>query len=128
MLRTGRPLSGREAVECGLVRAEIDGDVVEAAVVLARAAALDEESIVPIDPRPLAMPSSLPPVELGHRSRVVDALICRAILEGCAMPLAEGLRFESEMFGACCATADMHIGVLNFQENGPRSRAVFVNH
>ena len=128
MLRTGRPLSGREAVECGLVRAEIDGDVVEAAVVLARAAARGEESLVPIDPRPLSMPASLPHVELGHRSRVVDALICRAILEGCAMPLAEGLRFESEMFGACCATEDMHIGILNFQENGPRSRAVFVNH
>jgi enoyl-CoA hydratase/carnithine racemase len=66
-------------------------------------------------------------VELGHLSTATDALICRAIVEGCRMPLAEGLRFESELFGACCATEDMRIGVANFITNGPRAKAGFVN-
>jgi len=73
------------------------------------------------------VPASLLPVELGHRSRAVDALICRAMLEGCRMPLADGLRFESEMFGECCATDDMRIGVGNFLANGPRSKAIFTH-
>ncbi len=127
MLRTGRSLSGREAVECGLVREEVDGSVVEAAVSLARAAAHGDVRLDPVDPRPMAVPGSLPPVELGHLSRTIDALICRAILEGCPRPLAEGLRFESELFGACCGTEDMGIGLRNFLEKGPRSKAAFVH-
>jgi enoyl-CoA hydratase / 3-hydroxyacyl-CoA dehydrogenase len=127
ILRTGRPMSGREAVECGLVREEVEGDVVEAAVHLARAAAHGEVRLTPIDPRPLDVPPELPLIDLGHRSRVVDSLICRAILEGCRKPLPDGLRFESEMFAACCATEDMRIGVDNFVANGPRSKATFVH-
>jgi enoyl-CoA hydratase/carnithine racemase len=71
--------------------------------------------------------TALPPVDLGHRSRAIDALICRAITEGCQRPLTDGLRFESEMFGSCCETEDMRIGVRTFQENGPRARAAFVH-
>ena len=127
MLRTGQGLSGREAVECGLVREEVEGDVVEAAVLLARAAARGEVTLPPLDPRPLDTPVDLPPVELGHLSRVIDRLICRAILEGCRKPLAEGLRFESELFGQCCATEDMRIGVKNFLANGSRAKAAFVH-
>lgn len=127
MLRTGRPLSSREAVECGLVHAEVEGDLISAAVSLARAIANGAEHVTSIDAGPMVVPDSLPPVELGHRSMAIDALICRAILEGCAMPLAEGLRFESQMFGACCATEDMRIGVRNFVENGPRAKAAFVH-
>jgi hypothetical protein len=66
-------------------------------------------------------------VELGHLSTAIDALICRAILEGCRKPLYEGLHVESEMFGACCATEDMRIGVVNFVKNGPRAKAEFVH-
>jgi enoyl-CoA hydratase/carnithine racemase len=127
LLRTGRPLSGREAVACGLIREEVEGDVVEAAIALARAAASGKASLRPLDPGPLNTPPSLPPVELGHLSRATDGLICRAILEGCRKPLYEGLRFESEMFGACCATEDMQIGLTNFMKNGPRSKAAFVH-
>lgn len=127
MLRTGRPLSGQEAVACGLVRAEVEGDVVEAATALARAAAYGTEELEPIDPGPVEVPESLPPVDLGHLSRTIDALICRAIVDGCRMPLADGLRLESEMFGACCATEDMRIGVRNFVEHGPRVKAAFVH-
>jgi hypothetical protein len=51
----------------------------------------------------------------------------RAILEGTALPLAEGLAFESAMFAECCKTEDMKIGVKNFIEKGPRSKAEFVH-
>jgi enoyl-CoA hydratase/carnithine racemase len=84
-------------------------------------------TLTPIDPRPLDTPASLAAVDLGHCSQAIDALICRAILEGCRKPLYEGLRFESEMFGACCATEDMRIGVQNFIANGPRAKAQFVH-
>lgn len=128
MLRTGRPLSGREAVERGLIREEVEGDVVEAAVRLARSAANGEVTLPPIDPRPLDVPSSLPSADLGQLSRATDELIGRALLEGCRLPLARGLRFESEMFGACCATEDMRIGVTTFLERGPRATPTFVHH
>ncbi len=128
MLRTGRPLSGAEAVEWGLIRAEVDGDVVIAAIRLARAAATGEVTLRPIDPAPMTTPDTLPAVDLGHLSQATDALICQAVIEGCRLPLPLGLRFESEMFGACCATDDMRIGVDNFIERGPRSQAVFAHH
>ncbi len=127
MLRTGHGLSAHEAVECGLVTAEVEGDVVGAAVALARAAARGEAPLKPIDPRPLDVPADLPSVDIGHRSRAIDGLICRAIVEGCREPLALGLRIESEIFGECCATQDMRIGVQNFLTNGPRSTAEFVH-
>jgi enoyl-CoA hydratase/carnithine racemase len=127
MLRTGRALSGHDAVQCGLIREEVDGDLLATAVALARDAAHGRVSLNPLDPRPLRPMTALPPVDLGHRSRAIDALICRAITEGCQRPLTDGLRFESEMFGSCCETEDMRIGVRTFQENGPRARAAFVH-
>jgi enoyl-CoA hydratase/3-hydroxyacyl-CoA dehydrogenase len=127
MLRAGAAISSREAVECGLVREEIEGDVVEAAIRLARAATRGEVTLRAVDPRPMSTPEVLPPVELGHLSRAIDALICRAIVEGCRQPLADGLRFESKLFGQCRATEDMPIGLQNFIANGPKSRAVFVH-
>jgi enoyl-CoA hydratase/3-hydroxyacyl-CoA dehydrogenase len=127
MLRTGRALSGREAVECGLIRAEVEGDLISAAVSLARDAASGKTVLKHIDTSPLESVPPLPAVDLGHRSRAIDALMCRAITEGCQRPMPEGLRFESEMFGACCATEDMRIGVRTFQENGPRAKAAFVH-
>jgi len=127
LLRPGRPLSGPDAVACGLVRAEVEGDLVTEAVDLARKAAAGKVALQPIDPGPLQVPTSLSTVDLGHLSRATDALISRAVLEGCRMPLTEGLHFESEMFGACCATEDMRIGVANFIEHGPRAPAAFVH-
>ena len=127
MLRTGQPLSGREAVACGLVREEVGGDLLAAAVTLARAAARGEITLAGIDPRPMHPPAELPPADLGHRSQAVDQLLCRAVLEGCRLPLAEGLHFESEMFGAGCALQDMRIGVETFLTKGPKAKAEFVH-
>jgi enoyl-CoA hydratase/3-hydroxyacyl-CoA dehydrogenase len=127
MLRTGRPLSGAEAVRAGLIREEVHGDLIEAAIGLARQAARGEISLTPMDSRPMQTPDELPASDLGHLSRAIDHLICRAILEGCRLPLEAGLRLESELFGACCATEDMRIGVGTFMSGGPRARAVFVH-
>lgn len=127
MLRTARALSGCQAVEAGLLREEVDGDVVAAAVALVRAAARGEVALDPIDASALDVGQALPAVDIAHRSRAIDALISRAIVEGCRLPLADGLRFESEMFGACCATEDMRIGVRTFQESGPRAKPQFVH-
>ncbi len=127
MLRTGKPLSSRDAVACGLVLEEVEGDVVDAAIALARRAAANAALLRRIECAPLATPTELPPLDAPHLSRATDALICRAILEGCRKPLDEGLRFESEMFAACCDTEDMRIGVANFLTNGPRSKATFVH-
>ncbi len=127
MLRTGRALSGAEAVACGLIREEVDGDVVDAAIALARAAAEGRLTLKPIERGPVEVAAPLPEVPLGHLSRAIDGLMCRAIVEGCRQPLDEGLHFESEMFGACCATEDMRIGVRNFFEHGPRARAEFMH-
>jgi enoyl-CoA hydratase / 3-hydroxyacyl-CoA dehydrogenase len=127
MLRTGRALSGCQAVEFGLVREEVNGDVVTAAVELARAAARGEVVLDGVNSAPLEFDAVLPEVDIGFRSRAIDALISHAIVEGCRRPLADGLRFESEMFGACCATEDMRIGVRTFQEKGPHVQPVFLH-
>ena len=128
MLRTGRPISGREAVAMGLVREEVPAErLIPAAIELARAAADGLEVSPRLDPAPLETPDALPPLELGHLSRAIDAILTRAILEGCRRPLAEGLVFEAEMFAECCRTADMAIGVRNFLEKGPRANAPFVH-
>jgi enoyl-CoA hydratase/3-hydroxyacyl-CoA dehydrogenase len=127
MLRTGRGLSGAEAVACGFLREEVGGDLKAAAVELARLAARGEVKLKALDPAPIATPDQLPTVEIGHLSRVIDGIMSRAVVEGCRKPLAEGLRFESEMFAACCATEDMWIGIKNFTTNGPRSKAEFAH-
>jgi enoyl-CoA hydratase/carnithine racemase len=127
MLRTGRPLSGADAVRAGLIREEVHGDLIEAAIGLARRAARGKVDLPPIDPRPMQTPAELPAADLGHLSRATDGLISRAILGGCRLPLREGLRLESELFGACCATEDMRIGVGTFMAEGPRARAAFVH-
>ncbi len=127
LLRTGRTVSSWEAVGLGLVHEEVEGDLVAAAARLAREMADGKVTPKPMPLGPLQVPESLPAIELGHLSRKIDAFLCRAILEGCRKPLSEGLRFESEMFGECCRTEDMTIGVANFLKNGPKVRAEFKN-
>lgn len=127
LLRTGRPFSSAEAVEWGLVREEVEGDLIGRAIELARQAARGEVTLEPINREPLQVPTALPEVNLRHLSKSVDGILCRAILEGCAKPLDQGLKFESKMFGAVCATRDMRIGVDNFIKNGPKSKAEFVH-
>ena len=127
MLRTGRPVSGAEAVEIGLIDEEVEGDLVAAAVALAKGAASGQKELKRIARDPMEPPAELPDIEIGHLSRAVDAMLQKAVLEGARMSLDEGLRFESRCFGEACGLEDMRIGVDNFIENGPRSKAPFVH-
>jgi enoyl-CoA hydratase/carnithine racemase len=122
LLRTGKPISAKRGLELGLIQKEVEGDVVAEAIRMVK-----QDKLPSIERGPIPVPASLPAVELGHLSTAVDAVIQRAILEGCAKPLADGLAFEAKMFGEVCKTKDMRIGVDNFIANGPGSKAPFVN-
>jgi enoyl-CoA hydratase/carnithine racemase len=128
MLRTCRPISGAEALEYGLIREEVDGDLVERAVRLAKHMASGKEPRSRMAEGPLAnVPEALPAVDIGHRSKRVDQILQQAILGGARLPLAEAIPFEAKCFGEVCGTKDMKIGVDNFLKNGPRSKAEFVH-
>ncbi len=125
ILRTARPVSGKEASEIGLVDKEVEGDLLEEAVeftkkmikgeVTAREFMKDNAN------------SDLNPKELniGHLSKKIDEIMSRAIYEGIKLPLSEALELESKLFGECILTDDMKIGLDNFMNNGPRAKAEF---
>lgn len=128
MLRTGRPISGEKAVAWGLIREEVDGDLLARAVALAKDMAAGKAPRSRMATAPLPnVPAALPAIELGHLSRKVDEILCRAILGGARLPLAEALAFEAKCFGEVCGTEDMRIGVDNFLKNGPKAKAPFVH-
>ena len=129
MLRTGRPISGAKAVELGLVRAEVPyAELVPAALALVQQMASGEVPTTPIDPAPTTdVPDTLPDVKLGHLSTAVDAILCKAILDGCRLPLKEGQLLEANLFADVCRLKDMRIGIDNFLTKGPRSPAPFVH-
>lgn len=128
ILRTGRPLSGGEAVALGLVHREAEGDLLDEAAAFARRLADGAETVTPLRREPMPdVPDVLPPVDLGHLSRRIDAILCETILQGARLTLEEGLRLEARKFGECAATEDMRIGIRNFLEKGPRSKAPFVH-
>ncbi|MHC4937381.1 MAG: 3-hydroxyacyl-CoA dehydrogenase/enoyl-CoA hydratase family protein [Planctomycetota bacterium] len=123
ILRTGGTLSGRDAVECGLISAEVDGDLRAEAIRLAKQMASDGFERISTDP--ITVPVDLPDVDLGHLSKAVDEVMRKAIVEGLARGLEEGLKFESKCFGEVCGLEDMRIGMENFMKNGPRVKAEF---
>ena len=128
MLRTCRPIGSEKALAYGLIREEVDGDVVARAVQLCKdmAAGKAPRSRMKEDPLP-NVPASLPPVEIGHLSKKVDAILCKAILGAAKLPLKDAIPFEAKCFGEVCGTEDMRIGVDNFVKNGPKSKAAFVH-
>ena len=128
MLRTGKPISSAKAAELGLIREEVKGDLIEAGVRLARQLAdgVIERPAIRRDPMD-NVPAELPSVNIGHLSKAVDAILCKAILEGAKMTLRDGIAFEAKCFGEVCGTKDMRLGVDNFLTNGPRSKAPFVH-
>jgi enoyl-CoA hydratase/3-hydroxyacyl-CoA dehydrogenase len=128
LMRTGRPISSREALELGLISEEVEGDLLERAVELARELGSGERARPSIWRLPMdGVPGELPAVEIGHRSKAVDAILVRAILDGARLDLRQGLALEARCFGEVCGTRDMRIGVDNFLQNGPRAKAAFVH-
>jgi enoyl-CoA hydratase / 3-hydroxyacyl-CoA dehydrogenase len=128
MLRTGRPVSSEKALAMGLISEEVDGDLVSRAIDLARQLAHGTIDRPAIPREPMTdVPDALPDVDLGHLSTRVDAILCKAILEGARMTLRDGIAFEAKCFGEVSGTEDMRIGVANFLKNGPRAKAEFVH-
>ncbi|RME19208.1 MAG: hypothetical protein D6806_18740, partial [Deltaproteobacteria bacterium] len=128
MMRTGKPIYSKKGVELGLFSEQVPRtQLIERAVNRARDIASGKIRPRHPGPAPIDTPEKLPEVELGHLSRAIDAILCRAITEGCKKPLPEGLEFESRMFAECMKTKDMRIGLENFMKNGPRAKAEFVH-
>jgi enoyl-CoA hydratase/3-hydroxyacyl-CoA dehydrogenase len=128
MIRTCRPIGSDKALAWGLIREEVDGDVVARAVQLAKEMAAGKAKRSRMNEGPLAnVPASLPAVEIGHLSRKVDEIVCKALLGGAKLPLQDGLALEAKCFGEVCGTEDMRIGVDNFVKNGPKAKAPFVH-
>jgi enoyl-CoA hydratase/3-hydroxyacyl-CoA dehydrogenase len=128
MLRTCKPISSEKAKALGLIREEVDGDVVARAVELAKDMASGKAPRSRMSDAPMSnVPASLPPVEIGHLSKKVDEILCKAILGGAKLPLQDAIPFEAKCFGEVCGTEDMRIGVDNFVKNGPKAKAAFVH-
>ncbi|MCE9582655.1 MAG: 3-hydroxyacyl-CoA dehydrogenase/enoyl-CoA hydratase family protein [Planctomycetes bacterium] len=125
-LRTGQMISGAKAKEWGLILEECEDPVSRASEIILEVAS-GKRKLAPIPRDPIAVPATLPTVELGHLSKKVDELLQRAILEGAAKSLDEGLRHEAKLFGDCLKTEDMRIGMESFLKNGPKVNAAFVN-
>ena len=128
LMRTARPISSAEALEIGLISEEVEGDLVARACELALGLADGSVEQRPMNRQPFTpAPDKLPDVDIGHRSRKIDEILVHAILEGSAMDIRQGLLHEARCFGQVCGTKDMRIGVDNFLNNGPRSKAEFVH-
>ncbi len=127
LLRTGRTASSAEACAWGWATGAPSTDPVGAAKALLRRHLAGEVRLAPMDPAPTKVPDRLAPVDIGHRSLSIDAILCSVISEGLRLPLPEGLAVESRGFGRCKGTVDMDIGMKNFIQNGPRVPAVFLN-
>jgi enoyl-CoA hydratase/carnithine racemase len=128
MIRTAKPISSVQALQYGLINEEVDGDVLERAIVLAREIADGRATpkLIVTGPVPNT-PDKLPDVDIGHLSRAIDKLAVQAILEGGKMTLDDGLKNEARLFGQCWTTEDNRIGLKNFVEKGAKSKAEFVH-
>jgi enoyl-CoA hydratase/3-hydroxyacyl-CoA dehydrogenase len=126
LLRTGRPFSGKEALEMGLISEEVDGSqLLPRAIAIANGTA--GVAIKPIRREALGTPPAVPDVEIGHLSRKIDGILQRAILEGWSLPLDKALDLESRCFGECVETKDMHAGMQTFLTQGARAKAAFTH-
>ncbi len=128
MLRTCRPIGSEKAKTYGLIREEVEGDLVGRAVQLCLDMANGTAPRSRMAEGPMSnVPASLPAVEIGHLSKKVDEILCKAILGAAKLPLAAAIPFEAKCFGEVCGTKDMRIGVDNFIKNGPKVKAAFVH-
>jgi enoyl-CoA hydratase/carnithine racemase/3-hydroxyacyl-CoA dehydrogenase len=127
MMRTGASIFAKEACSIGWAHGEPVDDAIAAAKALIRSHIAGEITLSPVDEAPLSVPDALPAVDIGHRSLTIDAILVDVIRRGLVLPLAEGLALEAKGFGRCTESVDMHIGMTNFMQNGPRVPAAFLN-
>jgi enoyl-CoA hydratase/3-hydroxyacyl-CoA dehydrogenase len=128
ILRTGRVVSGKEALSLGFIYKEFDGDLVNEAINIINQ--ISEGKITPkrISKDPAISNIECPPeISLNHLSKRIDQILCRAIYDGLRMRLEDGLELESNLFGECILTKDMKIGVETFMKQGAKAKAEFVH-
>lgn len=127
LLRTGRPVGATEACAWGWATGEPAVDFVGAAKQLVRNAAAGKAKLSPVNPEPMPIGETLPNVDIGHHSLVIDAILVDVVRRGVAASLSEGLKMEAAAFADCKRTIDMGIGMTNFIQNGPRVPAAFMH-
>jgi enoyl-CoA hydratase/3-hydroxyacyl-CoA dehydrogenase len=127
ILRTARPVSGKEALEIGLVDKEIEGDLIEGAVLYTQQLVNGEVEARKFMKGGNDEDLSPKEVNIGHLSKKIDDIMNKAIYDGIKLPLDEALELESTLFGECILTDDMKIGLDNFMTNGPRAKAEFTH-
>jgi enoyl-CoA hydratase / 3-hydroxyacyl-CoA dehydrogenase len=128
MIRTANPISSEEALACGYLNEAVEGDVLERAIELALELASGKTKVKLIEKGPIPnAPESLPAVDIGHHSKVIDSQVVRAILEGAKMTLYDGLKNEARLFGLCWEYEDRNIGMTTFKEKGAKAKAEFVH-
>ncbi|NUP13590.1 MAG: 3-hydroxyacyl-CoA dehydrogenase/enoyl-CoA hydratase family protein [Polyangiaceae bacterium] len=127
LLRTGRSVRAADACAWGWAHGEPVADPVASAKQLVREHLAGTKRVAPVDPAPLAVPDTLPQVDIGHRSLAIDAILVDVVRRGLKKPLAEGLTIEADGFARCRSTVDMDVGMKNFIQNGPRVPAAFLH-
>ena len=127
LIRTGASIGAAEACAWGWATGEPADDVLAAARALIAAHHAGLVRLAPVSPEPVPLPPKFPAVDLGHRSLVIDAIVCDVLRRGLARSLDDGLVIEAEGFGRCKATVDMDLGMKNFTQNGPRVPACFMH-
>lgn len=127
LLRTGRTMNAKEAHVSGWASMAPSANFMDEAKSMIRAHVSGEVKIGPVDAAAMTVPESLPPVDLGHHSRAIDAILVSVLRDGLVLPLGEGLAIEARGFGRCKETIDLDIGMKNFVQNGPRVPAAFLH-
>ena len=127
LLRTARGVGANDAIAWGWATGPVAADPIAAAKALIRKHLAGDVVLAPVDPAPVAVPSPLPAVDLGHHSLAIDAILLDVLRRGLALPLEQGLPVEAEGFGRCKRTVDLDIGMKNFVQNGPRVPAAFLH-
>ncbi|HJO84066.1 MAG: 3-hydroxyacyl-CoA dehydrogenase/enoyl-CoA hydratase family protein [Candidatus Thalassarchaeaceae archaeon] len=125
MMRTGRVMSAEDALASGLVDGLVEQPFLPSAFTHLEAllGQKTRANHLPTEPQqPTAFDVE---IDIGHRSRLIDKILVRTVEDGWKMSLAEGLELEVSAFGDCYETEDMHIGLENFLQHGPRSPAEF---
>lgn len=128
ILRTGRPVSGKEALSLGFIYKEFDGDLVNEAITI-----IEQINSGKITPKRLSKDPAIsdiecpPEITLNHLSKRIDQILCRAIYDGLRMRLEDGLELESTLFGECILTKDMKIGLETFMKQGAKAKAEFIH-
>lgn len=129
LLRTGKSLSPADALAHGIVSHVVPRDQLLGAAIglvahLAKGGMQVPTVLAEAYPPP---PAELPAIDIGHRSKAVDVLLCEAIRQAATDDSDAAFEFELRTFEKICSLQDMRIGVDNFVRNGPRAKAEFVH-